>query len=151
MCSRPLELSICRGNEVPLKDLYKATCGNRRNGTAWNEPWEEPFRQLTADAAAPKSITKSSRRLYLSILKNTKHPVQKVWTRSRVVSTQGVCGRFALPACPSPGFKASRDSGKLFQQFSRDFPGIFLRIPRTDPGNSHGLLDFPDSKKEKNT
>ena len=26
-----------------VKQFYKDTCGSRRNGTAWNEPWEEPF------------------------------------------------------------------------------------------------------------
>ena len=31
------------------------------------------------------------------------------------------------------------------QQFSRDFPGVFLGKPRTDPGNSHSLLEFSDS------
>ena len=34
------------------------------------------------------------------------------------------------------------DSGKIFQQFSRDFPGVFLGNPRTDPTNSHSLLEF---------
>ena len=41
-------------------------------------------------------------------------------------------------------FVAFRDSGKVFQQFSRDFPGVFLENPRTDPGNSHSLLEFSD-------
>ena len=39
-------------------------------------------------------------------------------------------------------FVAVRDSGKFFQLFSRDFPG--LGNPRTDPGNSHGLLEFSE-------
>ena len=26
-----------------VKQFYMHTCANRRNGTAWNEPWEEPF------------------------------------------------------------------------------------------------------------
>ena len=50
-------------------------------------------------------------------------------------------------------FIAFRDSGKFFQQFSRDFPGVFLENPRTDPGNSHSLLEFSEkrnfSKNEK--
>ena len=41
-------------------------------------------------------------------------------------------------------FVAFRDSGKIFQQFSRDFPGVFLENPRKDPGNSHSLLEFSD-------
>ena len=41
-------------------------------------------------------------------------------------------------------FIAFRDSGKIFQQFSRDFPEIFLqKNPRTDPGNSHSLAIGP--------
>ena len=43
-------------------------------------------------------------------------------------------------------FVAFRDSGRVFQQFSRDFPGVFLGNPRTDPGNSHSLLEFSDDK-----
>ena len=41
-------------------------------------------------------------------------------------------------------FVAFRDSGKFFQQFSRDFPGVFPENPRPDPGNSHSLLEFSD-------
>ena len=41
-------------------------------------------------------------------------------------------------------FVAFRDSGKFFQQFSRDFPRVLLGNPRTDPGNSHSLLEFSD-------
>ena len=41
-------------------------------------------------------------------------------------------------------FVAFRDSGKTIQQFSRDFPGVFLGNPRTDPGNSHSFLEFSD-------
>ena len=32
----------------------------------------------------------------------------------------------------------------MFQQFSRDFPGVFLENPRTDPGNRHSLLEFSE-------
>ena len=42
-------------------------------------------------------------------------------------------------------FAAFRDPGKFFQQFSRDFPGVFLENPRTDPGNSHSLLEFSEN------
>ena len=41
-------------------------------------------------------------------------------------------------------FVAFRDSGKFFQKFSRDFPGVFLGNPRIDPGNSHSLLKFSE-------
>ena len=39
---------------------------------------------------------------------------------------------------------------KFFQQFSRDFPGVFLENPRTDPGNSHSLLEFSEKKGKIN-
>ena len=42
---------------------------------------------------------------------------------------------------------AFRDSGEFFQQFSRGFPGVFLENPRTDPGNSHSLLELSDFRK----
>ena len=41
-------------------------------------------------------------------------------------------------------FVAFRDPGNIFQQFSRNFPGVFLDNPRTDSGNSHSLLEFSD-------
>ena len=86
-------------------------------------------------------IQKNSRRLELSISKNTPH---------------GRCGQgpgsvvprltagLPFPVPEIPEFVACRDSGKFFQQFSRDFPGAFLENPRTDPGNSHSLLEFSD-------
>ena len=46
-------------------------------------------------------------------------------------------------------FVAFRDSGKIFQQFSQDFPGVFLENARADPGNSHSLLEFSDSNISK--
>ena len=46
-------------------------------------------------------------------------------------------------------FVAFRDSGNIFQQFSRDFPGVSSGTPERDPGNSHSLLEF--SKKQSNT
>ena len=49
-----------------------------------------------------------------------------------------------FPVPQIPEFIAFRDSGKFFQQFSPDFPGVFLENPRTDPGNSHSLLEFSD-------
>ena len=97
---------------------------------------------------SPKSLKKvfpqkNSRRLELSISKNIPH--------GRLGQGPGsVVPRFpaGLPF-PVPEileFAAFRDSGKVFQQFSRDFPGVFLENPRTDPGNSHSLLEFSDSR-----
>ena len=52
-----------------------------------------------------------------------------------------VRGRFAgVPQTLE--FVAFCDSGNIFQLFSRNFPGVFLENPRTDPGNNHSLLEF---------
>ena len=37
-------------------------------------------------------------------------------------------------------FVAFGASGKIFQQFSRDFPGVFLENPRTDPAAFSSFL-----------
>ena len=42
-------------------------------------------------------------------------------------------------------FVAFCDSENFFQQFSRDFPGVFLG----NPGNSHSLLEFSDKAGER--
>ena len=73
-----------------------------------------------------------------------KHPARKVGTRSPAVWAQGS----PFPVLEIPEFVAFRDSGKFFQQFSRDFPGVFLENPRTDPGNSHSLLEFSDFSEQ---
>ena len=61
----------------------------------------------------------------------------------------GVSTKRSRQGCLSPvpevlEFVAFRDSGKFFQQYSRDFPGVFLGNPRTHPTNSHSLLEFSD-------
>ena len=65
---------------------------------------------------------KISRRLELSISKSTPHVR---WGQGPAK----VPGRFASPAPEIVEFVAFRDSGKFFQQFSRDFPGLFLQNP----------------------
>ena len=42
------------------------------------------------------------------------------------------------------GFVSCLRVPKIFQQISWDFPGICLWNPRTDPGNSHSLLEFSE-------
>ena len=86
-------------------------------------------------------VSENSRRLELSISENTPHGR---WGQG----PGSVDPRF--PAClpfPVPEileFVAFRDSGKFFQQFSGDFPGLFLQNPWTDLGNSHSLLGFSE-------
>ena len=63
----------------------------------------------------------------------------------QAVSTQGPASfPFLVPEMLE--YVAFRDSEKLFQPFSRDFPGVFLGNPGTDPGNSHSLLECSDQK-----
>ena len=72
-----------------------------------------------------------------------KHPARKVGTRSQQCGPK-VPGRFAFPVPEILVFAAFGDSGKIFQQFSRNFPGTFLQNSRKDPRNSHGLLEFSE-------
>ena len=100
------------------------------------------IRTPIADAIFADAISetpkKNSRRLELSISKNTPHGR---WGQG----PGSVDRRFpaGLPFPPVPeilAFVAFRDSGKL----SSNFPGTFLENPRTDPGNSHSLLEFSE-------
>ena len=87
---------------------------------------------------------KNSRRLELSISKNTPH--------GRLEQGPGSVGPRFLAGLPFPvpeipEYVAFGNSGRIFQQFSRDFPAIFLQNSRTDPGNSHSLLEFSDNRR----
>ena len=68
------------------------------------------------------------------------------WDKVPGVSAQGSPAGLPFPVPEILEFVAFGNSGKIFQQFSRDFPAIFLQNSRTDPGNSHSLLEFPDSE-----
>ena len=72
-----------------------------------------------------------------------KHPARKVGTRSRQCGPR-VPGRFAFPDARNPRIYSISRFGMIFQQFSRDFPAIFLGNPRADPRNSHSLLEFSE-------
>ena len=82
---------------------------------------------------------KNSRRLELSISKNTPHG--RLGQGPGSVDPRFTAG-LPFPVPEILEFVAFRDSGKFFQQFSRDFPGVFLGNPRTHPTNSHSLLEF---------
>ena len=74
-----------------------------------------------------------------------KYPARKVGTRSRQCLPK-VPGRFAFPGAPNPRIRSISQFGKIFPA---SFPApsrSFLENPRTDPGNSHSLLEFSDSK-----
>ena len=74
-----------------------------------------------------------------------KHPARKVGTRSRQCRPK-VPGRFAFPGALNPRFCSISRFGKIFQQFCWDFPGVFPENPRTDPGNSHSLLEYSEPR-----
>ena len=86
---------------------------------------------------------KKSRSLELSISQNTPHGR---WGQgpSSVDPTFPAGLPFPMPEILE--FVAFRDSGTIFQQFSRDFPGVFPENPRTDPGNSRSLLEFSERR-----
>ena len=84
---------------------------------------------------------KNSRRLKLSISENTPHGRCRQGPGS--VDPRFPAG-LPFPVPEIQEFVAFRDPGKFFQQFSRDFPGVFPENPRTDPGNSHSLLEFSE-------
>ena len=74
-------------------------------------------------------------------------PARKVGTRSGQGRPK-VPGRFAFPGARNPRICSISRSGKNFiRQFSRDFPGVFPENPRTDPGNSHSLLEFSERER----
>ena len=86
---------------------------------------------------------KNSRRLELSISKNTPHGR---WGQGPGSVNPRFPAGLPFPVPEILEFVAFRDSGKIFQQFSRDFPGVFPENPRTDPGNSHSLLEFSEKR-----
>ena len=96
---------------------------------------------LPANPFSELLIEKNSRRLELSISKNT--PYGRWGQGPGSVDPRFPAG-LPFPVPENLEFVAFRDSGKYFQQFSRDFPGVFLENPRTHPGNSHSLLEFSD-------
>ena len=83
----------------------------------------------------------NSRRLELSISKNTPHGR---WGQGPGSVDRRFPAGLPFPVPDILEFVALRDSGNIFQQFSWDFPGVFLENPRTDPGNSHSFLEFSE-------
>ena len=86
---------------------------------------------------------KNARRLELSISKNTPHGR---WGQGACSVDPRFPAGLPFPVPEILEFLAFGDSGKFFQQFSRNFPGNFLQNSRKDPRNSHSLLEFSDTK-----
>ena len=76
---------------------------------------------------------KNSRRLELS---SSKTPHTEGGDKVQAVSTPRFPAGLPFLVPEILEFVACGASGKVFQQFSRDFPGVFLGNPQTDPGNS---------------
>ena len=87
------------------------------------------------------TISENSRRLELSISKNTPHGR---WGQGPGSVDPRFPTGLPFPVPQILEFVAFGDSGKFFQQFSRNFPGTFLQNSRKDPRNSHSLLEFSD-------
>ena len=73
-----------------------------------------------------------------------KHPAQEGWAKVQGSVDPRFAAGLPFPVPQMLEFKAFRNSGNFFQQFSRDFPGIFLGNARADPRNSHSLLEFSE-------
>ena len=77
--------------------------------------------------------------------RTTQKKNREVWncqfqkTPPQAVSSQVFRAGLPFPVPEILEFVAFRDSGKLFQQFSRDFPGVFFENPRTTKNNSQGV------------
>ena len=89
---------------------------------------------------------KNSRRPELSLLKSTPHGR---WGQGPGSVDPRFPAGLPFPVSEILEFVAFRKSGKHFQQFSRNFPGVFLENPQTDPGNSHSLLEFLKNFRDK--
>ena len=94
-------------------------------------------RPLAAQHLAPQHLVAQE----LSISKNTPHGR---WGQGPGSVDPRFPAGLPFPVPEIREFVAFRDSGKIFQQFSRSFPGTFLQNSCTDPGNSHSLLEFSE-------
>ena len=85
---------------------------------------------------------KNPRRLELSISKNTPHGR---WGQGPGSVDPRVPAGLPFRVPQILESVAFGDSGKILQQFSRNFPGTFLQNSRKDPRNSHSLLEFSEN------
>ena len=117
-----------------MDDWWNSSYNDDDDADSDSSPINLPlYRSLANPRLACILTQKNSRRLELSILKNTPHGR---WGEGP--------GSVDPPVPEILEFVAFRDSGKIIQQFSRNFPGTFLQNSRTDPRNSHSLLEFSD-------
>ena len=115
---------------VPFLHRWKGSCGQLIQASVQGPHW-----------ARALVTQENSRRLELSISKNTQH---RRWGQGPGSVDPRFSAGLPFPVPEILEFVAFCDSGTFFQQFSPDFPGVFLRNPRTDPGNSHSLLEFSE-------
>ena len=122
----------------PKLQFSKPIFGHPAGPTELDRPHRKQFQSLAVTLALNK---KNSRSLELSISKN--NPQRRCGEGPGSVDPRFAAG-LPFPVPEILEFVAFRDSGKFFQQYSRDFPGVFLGNPRTHPTNSHSLLEFSD-------
>ena len=143
---RRLAAASCDFEANPLVGTG-GSCRPRSKNLVISDPKETRKRLCALSSKRLKSdpkatfCQKNSRRLELSISKNTLHG--RLGQGPRSVDQRFAAG-LPFPVPEILEFVAFRDSREIFQQYSRDFPGVFLGNPRTHPTNSHSLLEFSD-------
>ena len=94
---------------------------------------------------APKNLEELEKARTVDFKKNTPH---WRWGQGPGSADPRFPAGLPFPVPEILEFVAFGDSGKIFQQFSRNFPGTFLQDSRKDPRNSHSLLEFSDKNLE---
>ena len=89
-----------------------------------------------------KTRQKNSRRLELSISKNTSHGR---WGQGHGSVDPRFPPRFAFPGARNPRISSTSRLEKIFPAIFRGLSWSSPREPAKDPGNSHSLLEFSDS------
>ena len=136
---------------LPQNRFSRQIFGHLAGSTKLDRPHRKEFRKRTrqtllhvasrrfAALLGPVIFQKNSRRLELSISKNTPHGR---WGQGPGSVDPRFSAGLPFPVPEILEFVAFGDSGKIFQQFSRNFPGTFLQNSRKDPRNSHSLLEY---------
>ena len=120
---------------TPLKSL-SSVCRHRYMGLA-----EEGVKQLSTRFRTIRLNQKNSREGWNRRFQKTPHGR---WRQGPGSVDPRFPAGLPFPVPEILEFVAFRDSGKFFQQFSRDLPRTFPQNSRTNPRNSHSLLEFSD-------
>ena len=123
---------------VNFQSLFQRRTKSTRKRNTPENAGNRPF----PESAFSGVFQKNSRRLELSISKNT--PRTEGGDKVSAVSRPKVPGRFAFPGARNPRIcSISRVPGKFFQQFSPNFPGVFLEnSPEQTPETATAFSSF---------